>query len=661
MMPRKQTVVGVTALFIVLPFLSAATARGDDWQPIDPGDLAMKDNPKDPGADAMILYRERFVDENRAYSREYVRMKIFTKEGLKYANVELTYVKGSDKITAVEGRTIHADGSVVNFNGNVLDKVVVKAGGVKLDEKAFSLPDVQPGSIIEYRYQDQLDEQRYYISLDQWTPQGELFSRLVRFSIKPLGGMAANGLQLAFRTVNLPEKVSPERQRDGSLLVELHDIPGVAQEELMPPDAFLRPRVEFFYRNPNDPKNETQQQYWTRIDKNSDRSLEKFIEKEGPLRAELARITAASDSADQKLQKMYARAQQIRNISFDPAKTRQEDKAENLKPNNNAEDVLKHGYGNEAEINMLFIGLARAAGFDATQVWVASTNSTLFTPQSEEVSQLSTDLVWLRADGHEYYLDPGARFYPFGLLPWTEAGTSGIRLRKDAPDFINTPPLTSADAGLVRNCDIVLGAQGDATGTIRVDYSGEFGALWRMEERDEDDAGRKKDLADDIRGWLPAGSTFDVTSISNWDDVTKPLHVEGTFKISAAGMPAGSRLLVPLTLFRTRYADVFKPSTRSNPVDFDYPFEEVDTVTYHVPKGYSIESVPTVTKVDLGAAVYQASVTKEPDTVEIQRHLAVAGIYFPVKSYSSLRFFFNKVQSNDQTQIVLRSSQLAAN
>ena len=33
-------------------------SAGDDWQPISPDDLALKDNPKSPGADAMILYRE---------------------------------------------------------------------------------------------------------------------------------------------------------------------------------------------------------------------------------------------------------------------------------------------------------------------------------------------------------------------------------------------------------------------------------------------------------------------------------------------------------------------------------------------------------------------------------------------------------------------------
>lgn len=56
-------------------------SAGDDWQPISPDDLALKDNPKSPGADAMILYRESSIDENSATISEYTRIKIFTKAG----------------------------------------------------------------------------------------------------------------------------------------------------------------------------------------------------------------------------------------------------------------------------------------------------------------------------------------------------------------------------------------------------------------------------------------------------------------------------------------------------------------------------------------------------------------------------------------------------
>lgn len=655
----NRMVLGAAIFFAAASFMRIPVSVADDWLPIDPADLALKDNPKNPGADAMMLYRERKVNEPKAYSREYTRMKIFTKEGAKYGNIEIPYEKDVDSIIGIRGRTIHPDGKIIDFGGKVLDKVMVKTGGLRVYVKSFSLPAVQPGSIIEYRYQDQLNEQRYYIGSESWTPQGELFTRLVRFSILPLSGMSAEGLQLSYRVSHFSEQVKLEQQSGGYLTVELHDVPGVADEELMPPKAAIRPRIEFFYRDRNEPASETKEQYWRRIDKNWDRILEKFVDKKGALQAELSRITRASDSPDLKLRKIYARVEQIRNLNLEPEKTRKEQKSEALKPNSNVEDVLKHSYGTERDINMLFIGLARAAGFDATQVYVAPTNADIFTPTGQEASQLSADIVWVHAGDREYYLDPGARYYPFGMLPWFEAGAQGIRLRKDGPEVVTAAGLTSADATLVRSCDIKIGTHGGATGTISVDYAGELGGIWRTQERNEDETGRKKDFGDEVRGWLPAGATFNVTSISNWDDTSKPVHVEGSFTIPPAGPPAGSRALVPITIFRTRYVDVFKSSTRSNPVDFSYPFQEIDDIKYELPGSYTVEFLPTISKVDLGAAVYDVSVTQQRHTVEVKRHLNLQGIYFAVKFYSSLRFFFTKAQSNDQTQIVLQSTQSA--
>ncbi len=66
-------------------------------------------------------------------------------------------------------------------------------------------------------------------------------------------------------------------------------------------------------------------------------------------------------------------------------------------------------------------------------------NVEIFVPQREDDGQLKTDLVWVRADSKEYYLDPSARFYPFGLLPWSETATSGIRISKNGGEVVQTP------------------------------------------------------------------------------------------------------------------------------------------------------------------------------------------------------------------------------
>ena len=634
----------------------ALTPAADDWQPIDPADLALKDNPKAPGADAMILYGETRVNEPQSFTENYTRMKIFTKEGLRHADVEVFYAKGLEVVNGIRGRTIHPDGSISSFDGKTFDKVEEKGGGIKVFAKTFTLPEVLPGSIIEYKYDLVLDAEGYYFGYQEWSPQRDVFTRYVRFLIHPLTNNEGQAMQLSYRQYHLPEKFNLQETHDGFYFVEFHDIPGVEEEQLMPPAGSLRPRIEFYYKRLNEPANETTEQYWKRIDKKWNENLDKFVDKRSALQSEVSRATASNDSPEMKLRKLFARAQQIRNLSMENEKSKKEAKSESLKSNDNVEDVLKRGYGSERDINMLFIGLARAAGFDATQVYVSPANVTFFVPQAQDATQLSADLVWVKAGSQEYFVDPGARYFPFGLLPWTEASVQGIRLRKDSAEFVSTPDQKSTDAVLARSCDLELDENGDAAGKLQVDFTGQQGSVRRQQNREEDETGRKKELADEIRTWLPVESTFEVTTVSNWDDAAQPLRVEGTVKIPGIGTAAGHRMLVPLSLFHDSRMDVFKSSKRVNDIYFSYPFEETDDVKFHAPPGYKIESVPTISKIDLKAAIYEVSTSQQDNIVETKRHLTVQGVSFPVKSYDLMRSFFGKVKSNDETQFVLQSS-----
>src|ERR1700690_1530423 len=80
-------------IFLIVPHSMHAA---DEWLPISPEDLALKDNPKSPGADAMILYRESVVSAKDLhkvgdFDEEYFRIKIFTAAGKDRANVEVPY------------------------------------------------------------------------------------------------------------------------------------------------------------------------------------------------------------------------------------------------------------------------------------------------------------------------------------------------------------------------------------------------------------------------------------------------------------------------------------------------------------------------------------------------------------------------------------------
>ena len=65
----------------------------DDWLPISQDELKMTSLPEAPGAPAVVLYRQVDRDDNARNGNEqdYVRIKILTEEGRKYADVEIPY------------------------------------------------------------------------------------------------------------------------------------------------------------------------------------------------------------------------------------------------------------------------------------------------------------------------------------------------------------------------------------------------------------------------------------------------------------------------------------------------------------------------------------------------------------------------------------------
>ena len=128
--------------FCILP----VAARAEGFQPVSPDELKMTDEPLAPGAPAIILYREVDRDDrgNTGHENVYYRIKILKEEGRKYADIEIPFFKeNGNNIVNVHARTIHPDGSIVNFEGKAFDKSIAKAKGLKYMAKTFTLPDVE--------------------------------------------------------------------------------------------------------------------------------------------------------------------------------------------------------------------------------------------------------------------------------------------------------------------------------------------------------------------------------------------------------------------------------------------------------------------------------------------------------------------------------------
>jgi hypothetical protein len=632
------------AILLGLPGASRATA--DDWLPINSADLAAKDSPEKPGAHAVYLYREDIRDDIESRDEIYERIKIFTEEGKKYADIELPYFREVYSITNVRARTIHPDGSIVEWSGKLLDKIILKARGYKVQAKTFTLPEVETGSIIEYRYRQSLNTSLLYN--DTWEVQKDLFTRQAKFAIHP-----SSLYDLVWIPYGVPAVSPVVRAKDGFIRLDIQDVPALEKEGYMPPEEALRWRVDFFYTTRGTIDTD---KFWKQAGEYWFESSEKFIGHRKGIGEEVTRTVAPDDPPEAKLRKLYARAQTIRNTSFEREKTEKEMKRENQKENDNVEDVLKHGVGNGFEIDYLFCALARAAGFDSSVVRVSTRNIHFFAKAVLETRQLNDIVISVKLGDKDVYLDPGNAHAPFGLLPWSETGVAGLKLDKQGGQFVYTTATAANDTVTRRVAKLVMGDDGLVEGKLTVTYVGQEALSRRIEADESDDAERRKSLVDEVKDWVPAGATVELTNSPEWNGSDGALVAEFNLKTKTWGTQTGRRLLLLQSFFANPVARQFDHPSRTYPVYFDYAYTFLDDITVQLPLVLRVTSVPASQDRTNGMGFYQISSDNQGASLHLARKMGVNGILYPVESYPAIRNFFNQVKAGDEQQVVLEAS-----
>jgi hypothetical protein len=630
----------------------AGSSSADEWMPISPEELKMTSYAAAPGVPAVILYRQVDRDDSNIHTPHeynYLREKIFTEEGRKFADAEIPFVKDQYNIVNIRARTIHPDGSVANFDGKVYEKEIVKGRNIKYLAKTFTFSDVQPGSIIEYHYM--IDFAEYYVFDSHWILSDELFTKAAKFTLKPsaefrLRWSWPNGLPAGIQPPAEGKGVHPLIQMDAS------NIPAFPIEDDMPPEEGMKFRVDFNYSEgavESDPD-----KFWKREGKKQNDKVESFVSKKKAMEQAVGTIVAASDAPEVKLQKIYARVQKVRNTSYEVEKTVQEQKRAQEKGAGNAEDVWKRGYGDGDQITLLFLGLARAAGLDAAAARISTREDHFFVKSIMKEKDLHTYVVMVKVDGKDVYFDPGSAFTPCGMLPWAETKSPGLKLDKDGGTWITTSLPESADSQIARKADLKLTQEGSLEGKLQVTYSGLEAASLRVEERNQDETTRKKMLEDQVRYSVPAAIEVELTNKPDWSSANPKLVAEYDLKVPGWVSGAGSHVLLPVGIFGGPEKHLYEHTTRVHPLYFHYASEKVDDVTIELPLGWKVSNLPKPGDKDAKLLVYTMKADEKNGTLHLERRLKSELVILEPKYYPAVRSFYESVRTGDEQQIMLQ-------
>ncbi len=652
-MTRTQIALAALIVTFSVPALFA-----QQWTQPTPEELSMTSIPQVPGAAAVILYEEEKTDDALHSDSHYSRIKVLTEGGKEQANVELRYV-GGDRgwdVSDVSGRTIQPDGTVVPFTGKPYDKLVVKAGDIKVKEKVFTLPAVQVGSILEYRYKLRWDDNLY--RSPDWYIQGDLYVRKAHYDWRPThrttvdskGNVSYGG---ASWTPFLPEGAKvvqtsmPNDQTD--LTLDVHDIAPLLREADMPPMQSLSYRVLFYYSSYH-----TYADFWKENGKDWSKDRDKFIGPNGAVKEYAATLVSPGDSEQQKADKLYAAVMTFDNTDFTREHSTREDKAQGLKQVNTAGDIVQRRRGDSDQLAETYVALARAAGLKAYVMGVADRRERLFVLQYMSFGQIDDLIAIVNLGGKEVFYDPGERYCEPGHLAWQHAGSGGLRQVDGGGTALVTAPGESYKAAhLTRIADLTMDEHGRVEGTVKMSFTGDPALHWRQVALRGDETTLKNDLRVSLERMLPGGMEIEVKQVENVAEYTKPLEVQFAVK-GGVGTATGKRLLVPADLFVANEKPRFAQAQREIPVDIHYASQTQDAVRYKLPANLTIESVPDPDRATMAQlAMFQTDSKKSGNSVTLFRNVTIGSPVFYSKEYPDLRAFYSKLETRDQDTLVL--------
>jgi transglutaminase-like putative cysteine protease len=651
----------------------ASIARAQQWTAPTAEELSMTSQPEVPGAAAVYLFKEEITDDKLHMWSKYARIKVLTEAGKEYANVELKSYnsdEGGYSINGIAGRTIHPDGTIIPFTGKPFDKLIEKSQSYKETAKVFTLPDVEVGSIIEYRYELRYDDQYYFAP--SWFIQSALYTRKAHYLWRPtdkqLIHKGEHGEQLTSFvawTPILPKGFEVKQSRlpgsatdDGQALLELniHDVVPAPDEEYMPPLGSLTYRVLFYYS-----PYRTMDEFWKNEGKGWAKTNDKFIGPGNKVKDAVKELVAPSDTADQKLRKLYAAVMKLDNTSYNRAHGAAEEKSEGLGEVKTTDDIWERKRGSDDQIAQLFVAMARAAGLQAYVMSVTDRDRNVFVQNYLSFSQLNDTIAIVVVDGKDQFFDPGQRYCPYGHLAWKHTVTGGLRQTDNGSALAVTPGEPYTASRVQRVADLTMDEHGEVTGDVKMIWTGAPALSWRQRYLRGDGTSLNNDLRTSMEHLMPSGMEVKVTSIDNLEDYEKPLIVSYNIK-GAIASSTGKRLILPGDIFETNSKPTFPHEKREEPVFFEYPHSVLDAVRVKFPASLGLESLPAGEQLPLQKfAAYVLKTETTPTSFTVRRELDLGNIFYKTEEYPDLRTFYKQLETKDQEPIVLKAASPAGN
>jgi hypothetical protein len=633
--------------------------QAQKWGDILDADLSMRFYPLDSSAAAVVLqdvgklelyFRKRkvVVELNR-----HRRVKVFDVEAFNQGNLRIFYRanKAEEKMADLDIQVITPSGQVEKVKS---DNVFTETISDKWLAKKIFIPNLQKGSIIEYRY---VLRSADYFNLYEWYFQEDIPIRWSELTIKGPDYMNYIHLLRGPKQFDVEETLDKEevwiegnKTYNSITRYGLSNMQAFKVEPYMTAPEDYRARILFQLRSINLPflldgdvitkwndliANLAVHPAFGRMYRDSIASLHIWQTFKPSI--------LPTDSTEQIAEKA------LRFIS-EQVKW---DETYNLFSFEMPDEVFKNKTGSSAQLNLSLVSLLRRAGLDAIPVLVSTRSNGLVVTEFPVLKQFNSVLAFVRKDSSGgILLDATSKFHALNELNSEHYNRQGRLVDYKGPHWI---PLVSPDLSETWYGVLSLDEAGDLSGNFTISAGGLLSTAWRaLLEQNKESEFLKKAFGEHL-----PDVKYDSIAFSKLKDYGKPISVHFNCRISGAANVINDYIYCKPVLDFIFLENPFKSPTRNFPVNFPCPLKGNYVLTLNLPKGYRVEELPADVKITLpeNAGKLAFTCSKSGDSqIQVVLKAQINKLDFAPEEYSGLRRFFELATEKLQTQLVLVKS-----
>lgn len=313
--------------------------------------------------------------------------------------------------------------------------------------------------------------------------------------------------------------------------------------------------------------------------------------------------------------------------------------------------VHEKGYGDCKALSNYMTSILREAGIEAYNVLIRS--GCYRYPMITEFpsNQFNHVIVCVPVDKDTVWLECTSQTIPFNHIGRDNENRSALLISNDGGTVINTPETSYKDNKQYRKAFVEIALNGNADVKASVTWNGNQQDRVRNSIEDKS--------PEEIEKWII--NSLDVPNlnlknhtINGMDTPENGITLATNVLIQHYGSVTGKRLFFHPNIMEKRTYVPPIIDERLSPISFYYPYYDVDTVVYSIPKDFEIEMLPPETHIMSSfGEFFSKSELNNDGKIVFTRSSTINKYSIPSNVYSEYRKFFSDIVKADKMQVVL--------